>query len=69
MAEVCLPARFQQSYLDHESYPLNLILDGTTIYRSSLDSYKASLDDNTSELFLPTEEFVDIAIREFQDGL
>lgn len=69
MAEVGLPVDFQQSYLNYRSYPLNLILNGTNNYRSSFESYKARLDAKSSELFLSTQEFVDVAIRQFHDGL
>jgi hypothetical protein len=68
MAEVRLPVDFQQSYLNYDSYPLNLIPNGTNNYRSSLESYKARLDAKASELFLSTEEFVHVAIRQFHDG-
>jgi len=63
MAALSLPAEFRKSYLHYDSYPLNLILNGTKAYRSTLELYKARLDANEANLCLPNEKYIHVPIR------
>lgn len=58
----------QQSFANHASFPLNLSLIGTRNYRSTLESYKARLDQNEEDLCLSDEEYIHIPMREFYSG-
>lgn len=66
MADISFPAEFQQSYLEYTNYPLNAILNGTKYYNSTLESYKARLDKDETDLCLPEEDesYVRVPIRE-----
>jgi hypothetical protein len=68
MVKDCLPAEFQQSYINHLVYPLNLSLNGTTNYRSMLESYKDRFDTLETSLCLENESDVDVPIRDLHDG-
>ena len=60
---------FQQSCLRYDSYPLNLIVNGTRDYHSTLQSYKKRLDAKRHNLCLSTEKFANVPIREIHEGL
>jgi hypothetical protein len=64
MEKACLPAEFQQSYLDYLSYPRNLILRGTKTYHSTLETYKDRLDAIEADLCLTNEKDVLVPIRD-----
>lgn len=68
MVKVCLPVEFQRSYNNYLLYPLNLSLNGTKTYRSTLESYKDRFDAIETSLCLENERDVDVPIRDLHDG-
>lgn len=59
-----LPANFQASYLDRNSYPLNVIERTISTYPSALAEYKRSLDDAADDLCEPDTSKVDVSFRD-----
>ncbi|PGH18772.1 hypothetical protein AJ79_00185 [Helicocarpus griseus UAMH5409] len=61
-ANLLVPDEFQKSYLDLLNYPTNIILRGTNIYHSVLQSLKDRLDQIEPQLCLSRKE----AVRQFE---
>lgn len=61
-----LPANFQKSYLERDSYPLNVIERTISTYPSALAEYRRRLDDAADDLCEPDISKVDVSFRDLQ---
>jgi hypothetical protein len=57
-------ADFQRSYLEYESYPLNLTRNAIRISQAALEKYKTRLDAIAADLCLQDEKDVLLPIRD-----
>lgn len=61
-----LPTNFRDSYLDRDSYPMNVIERTISTYPSALADYRRRLDDAANDLCEPDISKVDVAFRDLQ---
>lgn len=57
-------ADFRFSYLEYDSYPLNLTRSATRVSAAALQKYKTRFDDIAADLCLEDENYVDLPIRD-----
>lgn len=64
MDSLVASADFRRSYLEYESYPLNLSRSATRVTAATLNRYKARLDAVAADLCLEDDRDVDLPIRD-----
>lgn len=61
-----LPANFQKSYIDRDSFPRNLIRRTVSTYPSALTAYATRLDFATPNLFETDIKRLEVPIRDLK---